>query len=319
MIDFANLFNFFTIALTICLTSLGVAIGNSIAAAAAIKAIYIQPSAQRDIVKTSVIGMAIIETSAIIGLVIAIMLFLSRNAPVTNQFYWGLSNLGIAAAICITGFTVGIASSFPVKYACFAVARQPFFSNKILNIMLLTLSFIQTSVIFGFIIALLINYQAPNASTLMDSLRHLGSGICMGVGCIGPAIGLALFAKSACKGIGINTKAYNEIIITTSVSAAIIETATVFALIISLLLITFPAINALQAAAMLCAGICTGISNIAPGISSGKTASAACTVIANKPENYSAISRTSMLAQVFIDSCAIYGFLISLLLIFLVK
>ncbi len=201
MIEISSFFNYATITFCIALSSLGVAIGSSFSSIATIKAIFIQPSARNEILRTSVIGMALIETSAIIGLVVAIMLLMNKDTVVADKYYWSLSNLGIAFSIAISGFTAGIVSSYPVQYACLAIARQPFFNNKILNLMLLTLSFIQTAVIFGFIIALLINSQAIYANSITDSLRHIASGLSIGIGCIGPAIGLAYFAKSDCSGI----------------------------------------------------------------------------------------------------------------------
>ena len=200
MIFFSNFINFFTIAIAVGLTSLGVAIGNSLAAIATIKAIDKQPRARNEILKTSIIGMALTETSVLLGFIISILLLTTKSSSINSQFYWELSNIGIACSICISGFTVGLVSSYAVKDACFAVSRQPFATNKIINIMLLTLSFIQTSIIFGFVIALLIYYQASQAITLMDSLRHIGSGICIGLGCIGPAIGLARFCQVSMHG-----------------------------------------------------------------------------------------------------------------------
>jgi len=70
---------------------------------------------------------------------------------------------------------------------------------------------------------------------------------------------------------------------------------------------------------MLASALCVGISNIIPGINSGRIASKACNEIALNPATYSGLSRTSMIAQGFIDSIAVYGWLISLLLIFLTQ
>ena len=320
MIDFSSILNFGTIAITIVFSSMGVAIGGSLASLAAIQAMYIQPKAKTDIYKASVLGMALTETAGIIGLVITILLLMTRNIEVANKYYWALSNLGIAFAIGIIGFTVGLVSSYPVKYACMAIARQPLFGTKILNLMMLTLSFIQTPIIFAFIVSLLINYQAPYSNNIVDSLRHIGAGLSIGLGSIGPAIGLAIYSRAACKAIGINRNSYNKIMTFTFVSEALIETPVVFALVTALLLITTTSTTSIIAGiAMISAALCTGISNIVPGISSGKTAASACNQIAINPNIYSLVGSASLIAQGFIDSFTIYGWLISLLLIFFVK
>lgn len=320
MIDISGILNYATIVLTVAFSSLGVAIGETIISISCLKAIYIQPKARSEIIRTSILGMALTETAAIIGLVIGILLLISRDITVTNKFYWGLSNLGIAFAISTSSLVIGIASSLPVKYACIAISRQPFMSTKILNIMMLTLSFIQTPIIFGFIISLFINYQAAYVNNLTSSIKHIASGISIGLGSIGPVIGLSLFSKAACKAIGYNKDVYNKILTFTFVSEALIETPVVFSLVTSLLiLITNFTDGFLSIVVILSAALCPAISNISPGISSGRIAAFACHQIATNPETSSSVSKISMLAQGLVDSFAIYGWLVSLLLIFFVK
>lgn len=306
-------FTVVSIALAVSMTSIGVGIGESLTSIAAIKAINIQPKAAPEINKISVLGMALTETSAVLALVMAIMLILgSKNL----SFYSDLSRLGIAFAISFSGAAIGIASSMPAKAACLSIARQPFFSNKILNIMLLTISFIQTPIVFGFIVALFINYQAASCASLGESLRLIAAGISIGLGSIGPTLGLAYFAKSANEGLGVNRDSYDKVLTFTFLSEALIETPVVFALVTSLLLLTNSAPSTFKGLIFLAGALCVGIGNSAPGISSGQTASSACTQIAINPNLYSVVSKTSMLAQGLIDSMTIYCWIVSLLLIF---
>lgn len=307
-------FTILSLVLAVALTSVGVGIGESLTSIAALKAINIQPKASNDINKLSILGMALTETSAVLALVIAIMLIISK--PTSLNYYADLSRLGIAFAISFSGTAIGMASSLPAKAACLAVARQPFFANKILNIMLLTIAFIQTPVIFGFIISFFINYQANDCTTLGEALRVIASGISIGLGSIGPTLGLAYFAKSACEGLGINRDSYEKVMTFTFVSEALIETPVVFSLVTALLILTSSAPTTLHGLAFLASGLCVGIGNSAPGISSGQTAASACEQIAIKPELYSVLSKTSVLAQGLIDSMTIYCWIVSLILIF---
>ena len=71
-----------------------------------------------------------------------------------------LLNLGIAFAISLSGFVLGLVSALPAQQAVLAIARQPFFSQKIFRFMLITQSIIQTPIVFGFIIAMFIKDQA---------------------------------------------------------------------------------------------------------------------------------------------------------------
>lgn len=318
MIEFIH---FITIALAITLPVLGLGIGQGITSIMALRAINQQPAARADITRTVVLGVALIETAAIMGLFVALMMITQTNTTAQN-WYGELAKLGIALAICVPGFVLGLASAFPAGAACMAVARQPFLSQKINRFMLITLSLIQTPIIFGFVIALAIQSQINDAVTLRDSLRLIGAGLSIGLGSVGPALGLATFAKSACTALGINRSAYNKIFSFTLVSEAIIETPIIFALVISLMLVfLIPATsteNVLEGIAFLCAALCTGIGTVGPGLSSGRTAAAACDQIALYPDEYSVLSRASMFAQGLIETSAIYAVLIGFALIFYV-
>lgn len=309
--------HFGTIAFATAINAIGVGIGQGLSSSAALEAINQQPSARNDITKTAILGIALIETAAVMGMFMSVLLWSTSNHD--QNIYANLSELGIGFAICLSGFTLGIISSLPVKAACFAVARQPFFSSEIIRFMMISLSLLQTPIIFGLIIALFIHNQAPEIETLRDSLRLIASGLCIGLGSTGPALGLAQFAQSAIRGLGTNRRAYPKLFSFMLISQAIIETPIIFALIISVtLLFVIPSLkqeNLLDGIALLAAAVCTGLGTIGPGISSGRTAMAAAEQIAKNPEMHGPLSRVSMLAQGLIETSAIYAVVISFLLL----
>src|SRR5579885_1891227 len=216
MIEMAEFLHYGVIVATVAITVIGVGIGGGIASQGAIAAINTQPSARSYVTRIAVLGMALLDTAAILGIVVAIILF--RNNTIPHAYPTSIAELGIAFAICLPGFVIGLVSSFPVYTACLSVARQPFLSQKILRFMLITQTLIQTPIIFGFIIALFINIQAAGVTTVAEGIQLMASGLCMGLGSIGPAIGMAQFAKTACRGIGINRNAYSRILTFTFLS-----------------------------------------------------------------------------------------------------
>src|SRR5690606_10122895 len=153
------------------------------------------------------IGMTLIETVAILALLVAILLLVNSSSE-GNNYFEHLSELGIGFAICLTGFAVGLASAIPAQAACNAVARQPLFTQKIFGFMLMTQVLIQTPIISALIVSFFIQNQAANALVMSDSLRLIAAGLCVGLGSIGPAIGLSIFSKSALNGLGKNTNSY---------------------------------------------------------------------------------------------------------------
>lgn len=316
MIPSTDMLHYMTIACTVGLNSVAVGIGEGLATLGTIRAMDIQPEAKSEIQNCAIMGMALIETSAILGVAMASILLFGTSAE-SRTPYFGLAEIGIAAAICLPGIIVGIVSAFPAQTACLAIARQPFSHTLIMRFMLVTQSIIQTPIIFGFLIAMFIKAQAPFAASLGESLRLIASGLCIGIGSIGPALGLAHFAKTACASMGINRHAQGKLVPFTFISQAIVETPIIFSLVVALIIMTSSAANDFQGITFIAAALSIGIGTFGAGISSGRTAAAACHQIAINPREYSMLSKVSMIAQGIIDTSAIYAFVVSFILIIL--
>ncbi len=321
MIDLHPLLHYSSIAFIVGLTSLGIGIGGGNASMQAVRALNIAPLSYPSIFRALIISLALVETSAILGIVMALFLILGPTiVQPEQQLYVAIGEWGIALALGISGALVGILSSLPAQQAAFALARQPFFATKILNALLITQSIVQTPVIFSFLIALFIKAQLGSVTTLANGIRLLASGICIGFGAIGPTFGLARFARICQESIAYNKDAYKIIMPFTFISQAIIETPIIFAVLISIVLLLTP-IKApnefFGAVSCLAAAICGALGTLGPGISSGLIAGAACREIAVHPEQHSILSRTSILGQGIIDAAAMYALLIALLIIIL--
>lgn len=314
MTEIIEFLHYGAIAAVVGINSIAVGIGEGLVGAAAIESIHIQPEAKNDISTTAILGMALVETAAITGISLALILLLGVGQQ-DKTIYFGLAEIGIVLAICVSGFVIGLVSSWPAISACHAIARQPFSSKRIIRFMLITQSMIQTPIIFGFIIAMFIKSMAMEITTIAESLRLIASGLAIGVGSIGPGIGLAQFGKTACDAIGINRKSYNKIFSFTLISEAIIETPVIFALVTSLIIIVSKTNTLIQGIALVASALCIGIGTIGPGIGSGKTASAACKQIAINPDNYATLAKVSMFCQGLVDTAAIYALLISISLV----
>lgn len=320
MLALASLIHYGTIALTVTATAVGVGIGQGLTCKNALIAMNEQPTARDDIARSAMLGMALIETAAILGVLVSLIVLWSARNHV-GMPYAHIAEIGIALAISLPGLVLGIISALPAQAASMSIARQPFFAQKIMRFMLLSLSLIQTPIVFGLIVAIFIKGQAANAASLADSLRLIAAGLSIGLGSLGPAVGLALFAQAACASVGVNRKAFNKLLSFTFISQAIIETPIILCLVVSLFMLfsvsPLPSYNMFDGVALLAASICIGFGTMGPGISSGKVAGVAARQIAFNLEQYGLLSRLSMFSQGLLETSAIYSFLITLLLIFL--
>ncbi len=306
------------IATSIAISSISVGLGEGLISWSALNAIDRQPAAQDDVMRVAIIGMSLVETVAIFGLLVSILLLVYTNTAASNMFTH-YAEIGIIAAMGITGLAIGFASAVPAQAACHAVARQPFLAHRISGFMLMTQVVIQTPMISAFLVSLFIQGQSTASTTLSDSLRLIASGLCVGIGSIGPAIGLSIFSKAALTALGKNSKAYDKLLSFTFISEALIETPVIFCLFIAIfLLLAVPhsaTENTIDGIIFLAAGLCTGLGTLGAGISSGITAAAACTQIGNNPDAYNMLSRTSILAQSLIETVVLYTVILSLLMI----
>lgn len=299
-----DLLNYIIAACSTALPAIGVALGQSKATNGALMAIAIQPSSKKEISRALLLGLAVIETSAIIGLVIALLTIKSKTTLLPTIAITLIAGLG---------FLIGYFCSHPVKEACFAIARQPFSHTNITNSLLLGLSFLQTPIIFGFVVSLIINHQAD--TDIANGLRLLGASIALCAGSSGAIISMSEFNAKICEMIGLNRKNYKPIFNFSLVSQAMIETPVLLSLVVGLIIVSMNATSVISGFIMLAAGSCTGISSIAPGLGSGKVAAAGAEEIGKNLELKSAISRTTIFAQAFLDTFVIYGLIISLLIL----
>ena len=315
---FSSFCHYSACALTVILPSLGVSFGQALTSAAALEALNLQPHARSEISRTLLIALVLIETAAIISFIIGFQLMLFvPHTTFENAAYIHYGELGIAFALGIGGAIAGILSCLPARQACLAIARQPFLTNKIQLLMGITQSLMQTPIIFGLIVSLFILKQVETATQLADSFRFIGAGFCVGVGSIGPVIGLARLSEEACRSVGVNRSAFSKVLSFTVVSAALIESAIIFCLVIALFLLNINSTHKAdyQGLIYLAAGAVMAIGTLGVGISSGRLTAQACKVFSRNPELYSEVSKTSFFSQVLIETSAVYALVISVFLL----
>lgn len=303
------------ISLALLLPSLtGVALGQGMTGSAFLTALNFQPRAHDILQRVMLISLAIIETGGILSLVMWGML-LNQDTSTAFSLY---GYLGIALAMGVPGFLTSFQSYKPIKEAFMAIARQPHLGQSALNLLLLLLSFIQTPLIFGTIISWFI-FAQPAPTYISDAIRLLAAGGTIGLGAVGPIIGLTTFASQAFHTIGRYKDRYNDVVSFTFMSQAIIETPILFALVISLFLVFV--INASPNAShagipYILAMACIAGTTFGAGMSSSRTATATCRSIGRYAQSYRPLVRTSVLAQTLIDTTVIYGLIIAFFFLF---
>lgn len=298
---------------SLILASITVSLGQGITASAGLACIERQPQAFNDIKRASLLATALMETGALLGFIIALFILFKA----TDNLYVAIAQIGMTIAIGLPSLVLGISSSFSTRSALLSITRQPFSSKKIINLLVFSQSLIQTPLIFGFIISLVIYFQLSLVTSLGQSLALVASGLSIGLGSIGAAYGGGVFTGAACRSLGLNKNIYSKMVSFTIISQVIIETPVILSVLLSFLLIKAASqpVELLQGIVYLAGSITMGLGALGSGIASGITASKSCEQIAFNPVEYNFISRLTIFAQTIIDTSSIYAFIISLLFI----
>jgi len=151
---------------------------------------------------------------------------------------------------------------------------------------------------------------------------YLSAGLAMGLGAIGPAFGVGLAAGKACEAATRQPSSAGSITKTMLVGQAVSESPAIFSLLIAIILIfNTPPDNIYfhNLAALLAAGLSTGIGAIGPGIGSGLANASACEGVGRDPELEGPLLRTMLIGQAISQSTSVYALVISMCLLFVIK
>ena len=155
--------------------------------------------------------------------------------------------------------------------------------------------------------------------TAIKIAAYAGGGIAMGLGAVGAAIGEGYTAARANLAVSRNPAISGDILKNMLVGQAIAESASIFALVIAILLLFMDTgtSSMLKAAAFLGAGLSMGFGAIGSGIGSGYPGGEACYGISQQPAAGSQLTTNMLIGSAVCQTPAIFAMVVSLMLIFI--
>lgn len=159
--------------------------------------------------------------------------------------------------------------------------------------------------------------MAYDIQTWVSVAAFTGGGMAMGFGAIGAAIGEGYTAASANEAIGRNLEQSGDIFKSMLVGQAIAESASIFALVIALMLLftKFPS-HILSVPVLLGAGLCMGLGAIGSGVGSGFPAGAACKGMSRQPAMSSRLTTNMLIGSAVCQTPAIFSLVVAFILLF---
>ncbi|MBI9073905.1 MAG: ATP synthase F0 subunit C [Desulfatibacillum sp.] len=231
------------------------------------------------------------------------------------------------AALVGGGFAMGfgaigaaVGEGYAAASANAAISRNPEVSGDVFKTMLVGQAVAESAAIFALVVAMLLVFAnaGENASWLNVSV-YLSAGLCMGLGAIGSGIGSGFPAGAACEGTARQPETGGRLVTNMLIGSAVCQTPAIFALVVSFILMftnfSDRPVNPTWAA-ILGAGLASGLGAIGSGLGGGLVAQASCEGVARKPECASTVTNVMLLGQAVTQTTAIYGMLVSFILMF---
>lgn len=226
--------------------------------------------------------------------------------------------LGAGIAMGLGAIGAGVGEGYTAGFANRAISRRPEIAGDILKQMLIGQALAESAAVFALVIAMLLVMMEFTAGYI-TAVALIGAGICMGFGALGPGVGAGFPAGQACAGLARQPAAAGSLQTTMLVGSAISQTSAIYAMIVAMMLMFFDfsdrAFNP-NAASLFAAGLATGLAAIGSGIGVGMAAGGTVQTIARQPLASGRATASMLVAQAIAETPAIFGLLISLILLF---
>lgn len=315
---YGELLHFLAVGIAASVASLGVSMGQAMAASGILQNINRQPNAINKLNKLLFYGLFLVESSFILSFLIAFLILFKPDAN-TISFGSGLINLGAALGMACSAISVGLATGVTIKTAANVLAKQPNYESKLTLFIIVVLTLIETPVFFMFVIALLaINHGASSNLTLAESYKLFAATLAMGIGVVGPSIAQMFFAKQMCLAVMHKIDNFNKIFSFAIITEALVESCALFSFIVSIFLIfkkvdpafDIPYIGLVFAAIALCVSL--GSSASAIGIA--MVGRSALLELRSNINLYGKFFQSACMSQALIETCGLFALIISLIL-----
>ncbi len=235
-------------------------------------------------------------------------------------YVMGSAYLGAGIAIGLGAIGAAVGEGFCAGFASRASARRPQASSDVVRNMLVGQAVAESAGIFALVIAVLLIFLDHHiGETTAKSAALIGAGACMGFGAIGSGVGSGFPAAGACEGLARQPKMAGSLTTNMLIGSAVCQTPAIFSMVVAFMLMFLDFSKAPVSptwAALLGAGFSTGLAAIGSGVGGGMAAGASTQGIARQPLTLGATTTAMLVGQAVAQTPAIFGLLVSFILMF---
>lgn len=290
-----DLLNYVWPGLAVWLAWIWVAIGQWILAKKAMEVMGKSPQMATFFLTVTILGIALVESAVIYGLVVAFQLLGADGLPL-------YTSIGAGLAIWLAGLGAGIWEGQLIAGALSAMNRNPKIKGKIMTFMVLFVALVEVTAIYGLIVAFKII-----GTEGLDPMYALGAGLAIWLAWVWVAIWRGYMSEKSLEVMGKNPKMISFFLTVSILWVALIESAAIYALIVSFSILSFTG----AAAAAIGAGLAIWLAGLGAGLGEGLLIKGAIDAINRSPESKGKIMSFMVLFVALIEVVAIYGMIIA--------
>ncbi len=232
--------------------------------------------------------------------------------------------LGAGIALGFGGVGAAVGMGIAAGQANEGMMRQPKVQGAMLRTMLIGQAVGGSPSIFALVIGLLILFVPSSALAGSEHLLGaavLGAGLSIGLGCFGSGLGCGWPAGAACNGVARNPRQASKVTQAMIIGQAVAQSPSIFATVISLILLFVPGVVTGWAAVGVAvgAGLAMGVGALGPGMGSGITARGAVEGVSRWPAASGQTLRTMLIGQAVGQTPAIFGMLVAFIMLFAMR
>lgn len=224
---------------------------------------------------------------------------------------------GIAMGLGAVGAAIG--EGYTAATANLAVSRNPKISGDIFKNMLVGQAVAESASIFALVVAILLLFMDKGDPNMLKAAALFGAGVSMGFGAIGSGVGSGFPGGQACLGLSRQPAVSSRLTTNMLIGSAVCQTPAIFSMVVALMLLFMDFSNAPLHptwAALIGAGLSTGLAAIGSGYGGGMAAGASCEGVARQPEAVGNVTTIMLVGQAVAQTPSIFGLLVSFILMF---
>ncbi len=226
---------------------------------------------------------------------------------------------GAGLALGLGGIGAAVGMGMAAAKANEAIMRQPDQQGLLLRTMLIGQAVGSSPSIFALVIGLLILFipsGVANSGPLFAAAA-IGAGLSIGLGCLGSGVGCGWPAAAACEGVARNPRRATPVTSLMIIGQAVAQSPSIFAIVVSLMLLffTLPGTGLAAAAIAIGAGFAMGASALGPGFGAGIASGGAVEGASAWPKSQAIALRTMLIGQAVCQTPAIFGMLVAFIML----